>query len=137
MAHHIHSLEHGEGYSITSLEQLGEGPGFRKIRKELDISEFGVNAVVMPPGYESGFHYHERQQELYFVHRGHMEIEFGDGRVFDFPEGAMARVDAGTHRRLRNVGEDDAIYVAVGAEGGYVGRDGRVPEGEVRIRPSG
>jgi len=57
--------------------------------------------------------------------------------VFDFPEGAMARVDAGTHRRLRNVGEDDAIYVAVGAEGGYVGRDGRVPEGEVRIRPSG
>jgi len=66
-----------------------------------------------------------------------MEIEFGDGHVFDFPEGAMARVDAGTHRRLRNVGEDDAIYVAVGAEGGYVGRDGRVPEGEVRVRPSG
>jgi hypothetical protein len=29
-----------------------------------------VNAIVMPPGYASGFHYHDEQDELYFVHQG-------------------------------------------------------------------
>ena len=35
------------------------GPGFRKVRKGLDVTAFGVNAIVMPPGIESGFHYHD------------------------------------------------------------------------------
>ena len=40
-------------------------------------------------------------------------------------------------RKIRNVGDDDAVYVVVGAEGGYVGRDGLLPEGEDgRSRPS-
>ncbi len=43
-------------------------------------------------------------------------------------------MDAPTHRKLRNVGEDDAVYVVVGAKDGYVGRDGRLPEGEERTR---
>ena len=32
-------------------------------------------------------------------------------------------------RSIKNVGEGDAIYVIVGAKGGYVGRDGRTAEG--------
>ena len=41
-------------------------------------------------------------------------------------------MDAPTHRKIRSVGPDDAVYVIVGAKGGYVGRDGRLPEGEER-----
>ena len=33
-------------------------------------------------------------------------------------------------RTIRNHGPDDAVYVVVGAEGGYVGRDGQLPEGD-------
>ncbi|HEY1688131.1 MAG TPA: cupin domain-containing protein [Solirubrobacteraceae bacterium] len=121
----------GDGYSVGHLDDLGEGYGFRKVRKGLGVEAFGVNAIVMPPGYATGFHYHEEQDELYFVHRGTMEIEFGDGSVHQLPEGTFAHVDAHTLRRLRNVGEsDDAIYVCVGGKGGYIGRDGRAPEGE-------
>ena len=120
----------GEGYAVGTLDDLGAGPGFRKVRKGLGVSAFGVNAIVLPAGVETGFHYHDEQEELYFVHRGAIEMEFGDGTVEQLGEGSLARVDAPTVRKLRNVGEVDAVYLCVGGKGGYVGRDGRAPEGE-------
>jgi mannose-6-phosphate isomerase-like protein (cupin superfamily) len=126
-----------DGYATGSLDALGEGPGFRKIRHGLGVTEFGVNAIVMPPGVESGFHMHERQQELYFVHRGAIEMTFGDGTTHRLEAGGLARVDAATPRKVRNAGDEDAVYVVVGAQGGYVGRDGFAPEGEQRVRGGG
>ncbi len=125
----------GAGYAVGSLDDLGEGPGFRKVRKGLGVTAFGVNAIVMPAGIESGFHSHESQEELYFVHRGAIEMEFGDGSVQRLEEGTFARVDAPTLRRVRNVGDGDAVYLCAGGKDGYVGRDGRVPDGEQRISP--
>jgi mannose-6-phosphate isomerase-like protein (cupin superfamily) len=121
----------GEGYSVANLDDLGDGPGFRKVRRDLGVEEFGINAIVMPTGIESEFHYHETQEELYFVHSGELEIEFGDGTVHRLGPGGIARVAAATHRKTRNVSGADAVYVVVGAKGGYVGRDGRAPEGAV------
>jgi quercetin dioxygenase-like cupin family protein len=120
----------GDGYAVGHLDDLGGGPGFRKIRKGLGVTAFGVNAIVLPPGIETGVHYHDLQEELYFVHRGAIEIEFGDGSVERLQEGGCARVDASTERKIRNRGDGDAIYVIVGGKDGYIGRDGQVPEGE-------
>jgi mannose-6-phosphate isomerase-like protein (cupin superfamily) len=121
----------GDGFAVASLEGLGEGYGFRKIRKGLGVSAFGVNAIVIPPGYQTGRHFHEEQEELYFVHRGTVEIEFGDGSRYVLGEGGMARVSASTVRRVRNLSDtEDAVYVVTGGKGGYVGRDGHLPEGE-------
>jgi mannose-6-phosphate isomerase-like protein (cupin superfamily) len=120
----------GEGYAVGDLDALGDGHGFRKVRKGLGVTAFGVNAIVMPPGVESGFHSHDVQEELYFVHRGTIEMEFGDGSVHPLPEGSFARVDAATLRKVRNVGDIDAVYLIAGGKDGYIGRDGRVPEGE-------
>jgi mannose-6-phosphate isomerase-like protein (cupin superfamily) len=127
----------GPGYAIGDLAALGEGPGFRKVRRGLGVTAFGVNAVVMPAGYESGFHAHEHQEELYFLHRGALEMEFGDGSVQRLEPGTFARVDAPTMRKLRNVGDEEAVYVCVGGKDGYVGRDAHAPEGEQRVGPSG
>jgi quercetin dioxygenase-like cupin family protein len=120
----------GEGYAVANLDDLGDGPGFRKVRKGLDVTAFGVNAIVIPPGIETGFHYHDLQEELYFVHRGTIEMEFGDGSVQRLEEGGLARVDAPTVRKVRNVGETDAVYLCAGGKDGYIGRDGRVRPGE-------
>ena len=128
------SVTVGEGYAVGDLDALGEGPGFRKVRKGLGVTAFGVNAIVMPAGIESGFHYHDEQEELYFVHRGTIEIEFGDGVVQRLGEGGLARVDAATLRKVRNPGDVDAIYLIAGGKDGYIGRDGRVPEGEDLMR---
>jgi len=118
----------GDGWAVAHLENLGEGPGFRKIRSALGITAFGMNAIVLPPGIETGRHFHERQQEVYFLHAGRIEIEFGDDEPQVLAPGGIARVDPATVRRIRNVGDVDAVYVVVGGDGGYVGRDGHVPE---------
>jgi mannose-6-phosphate isomerase-like protein (cupin superfamily) len=99
------------------------------------VTAFGVNAVIIPPGYASGRHLHERQEELYFVHRGEVEFTFGHGDRQVLGAGGFARVDPSTVRRLRNTSDtEDAVYVCVGGAGGYVGRDGLVPDGESSAR---
>jgi mannose-6-phosphate isomerase-like protein (cupin superfamily) len=111
--------------AFTSIDELGEGYGFRKVRKALGITAFGVNVVVMPPGMEGFLHYHEQQDELYFVHRGRARFEVGD-QVRDVGPGGLVHVDAATHRRMSNVGESDLVVLALGGKDGYVERDGQL-----------
>jgi quercetin dioxygenase-like cupin family protein len=130
MADEAHDVVEGDGYAVANVDALAEGPGFRKVRRELGVTAFGVNAIELPPGFETGRHFHDEQEEVYFVHRGTVEMTFGDGEVHVLGPGGIARVDAATVRKVKNVGDDDALYVVVGGKDGYVGRDGRLPEGE-------
>ncbi len=114
----------GEGYSVSSLDRLGEGYGFRKVRTPMGVEAFGVNAIVLPPDYPTRNHFHEVQEELYFVHRGTIEFTFGDGTTHRVEEGGLVWVAPSTIRQLRSVGED-AVYLCVGGKDGYVPRDGR------------
>ena len=118
------------------LDDLGEGRGFRKVRKELGVTAFGVNAIVLPPDYETGKHYHDEQEELYFVHQG------ADGdrpRRHQAPArpGGLAWVDARSSAASRtSATREDAIYVCVGGKDGYVGRDGAA-RGEISAPAGG
>jgi quercetin dioxygenase-like cupin family protein len=128
----------GDGYAVANLSDLGEGPGFRKIRKGLGVTAFGVNAIVLPPAYATGSHYHDEQEELYFLHSGHVAIEFGDGSSHELEAGGLAWVAASTVRKLKNLSDtEEAVYVVVGGKDGYVGRDGKLPEGETRFGADG
>jgi mannose-6-phosphate isomerase-like protein (cupin superfamily) len=128
------SVIEGDGYAVGSIDDLGEGYGFRKIRRALGVEHFGVNALVLPPGVETGAHYHDEQQELYVVLSGTLEIHFGDGTSHRLGPGGLARVDPATQRRYTNPGDEDVVFVVVGAKDGYVGRDAHVPEGDQRVR---
>lgn len=122
----------GPGYSVSSLDRLGEGYGFRKVRVPMGVTAFGINGVVLPPDYPSRNHSHEQQEELYFVHKGTIEFSFGDGSAHVVEAGGFVWVAPQTVRQLRSVGEGDAIYVAVGGKDGYVAHDGRpAPGGHV------
>jgi uncharacterized cupin superfamily protein len=130
MSDDVHEVVEGEGYAVANIDALAEGPGFRKIRRALGVTAFGVNAIEVPPGHETGRHYHERQEELYFVHRGRIEFTFHDDTTHVLGPGGVARVDAATVRKMKNVGDEPAVFLIAGGQGGYVGRDGRLPEGE-------
>lgn len=130
MADEVREVVQGDGYAVGSIDAMGEGYGFRKIRRALGVTAFGVNAIVLPPGYETGAHYHDVQEETYFVHRGTIEMEFEDGSRHLLGPGGVARVDPPTVRRIRNAGDEDAVYVIAGGKDGYVGRDGQLPPGE-------
>ena len=77
----ISEVVEGDGWTAGHLAALGEGWGFRKVRVPLGVTSMGVNALVLPPRYQAGFHYHDEQEEIYFVHAGDVELEFGDGSV--------------------------------------------------------
>jgi quercetin dioxygenase-like cupin family protein len=118
----------GEGYATGSIDDLEEGYGFRKVRRGLGVTAFGINALVRRAGYETKWHCHDLQEELYFVHRGLIEMEFGDGSKHVLHAGSFARVDAQTARRIRIVGPGETVYLCMGGKDGYVGHDGRTPE---------
>ena len=114
MADEAHGVREGEGYAVANLDGL-----------------------VLPAGYETGRHYHEEQEELYFVHEGQVQITLGDETVHELGPGGLARVDAATVRRIKNVGGEPAVLLVVGGKDGYVGRDGKLPEGETSRFGSG
>jgi mannose-6-phosphate isomerase-like protein (cupin superfamily) len=110
------------GHSFGSIEDMGDG-AFRKVRRELGVTAFGVNALVLPPGVVGRAHYHEEQDELYFVHRGRARFEVG-GEVRELGPGGVCHVESTTGRRVTSIGDEDLVMLVVGAKDGYVGRDG-------------
>ena len=114
------------GHAFGSLDELGEGYGFRKIRKPLGVTAFGVNAIVMPPGYTGFHHYHDTQDELYFVHAGRARVEIeGEERILG--PGGLLHAESTTPRRVSNASEtEDLVMLVVGGKDGYVERDGHM-----------
>jgi quercetin dioxygenase-like cupin family protein len=117
------------GYQVSSLDELGEGYGFRKVRQPLGVTAFGVNALVFPPHYEGPNHYHDQQDELYFVHRGTATFTF-DGEEHEVAEGGVVHVESTTRRMISNRADGDLVLFIVGGKGGYVERDGHVVSDE-------
>ena len=114
-------------HAFGSIDELGEGYGFRKVRRALGVDAFGVNAIVMPPRYEGVHHYHDEQDELYFVHRGRARFDVAQ-ESFELGAGGVVHVEATTPRRITSVGDEDLVMLVVGGKDGYVGRDGQPAE---------
>ena len=107
-------------YRVTTIGDLGDGL-FRKIRRTLGVTAFGANAMVLPPGTEWFLHYHDEQDELYFVHRGRAGFEV-DGESFELEPGGVCHIESTTPRRFWNAGDEDLVLLVVGGKDGYVGR---------------
>jgi quercetin dioxygenase-like cupin family protein len=119
-------------HAFSSLDELGDGHGFRKIRAALGVEAFGVNAIVFPPHYEGPEHFHDTQDELYFVHQGRIRVD-ADGESRELGPGGLFHASATTRRRLSNAGDEDAVVFIVGGKGGYVERDGHLVNPEIDL----
>ena len=118
------------GYSFTTLEELGDDYGFRKVRRALGVTAFGVNALVMPPGFPGFHHWHDTQDELYFVHRGRARVEIGD-EIHELGEGGLLHVESTTRRTVSNASDsEDLVLLVIGGKDGYVERDGNLVDPE-------
>ena len=120
-------------HAFGTLDEMGSGPGFRKVRQALGVEAFGVNALVMAPGHEGFNHYHDTQDELYFVHSGTARFEV-DGEERTLGPGGLCHVPSTTPRKVSNVGDDDLVMLVIGGKGGYVDRDGQLVDPEDAAR---
>jgi mannose-6-phosphate isomerase-like protein (cupin superfamily) len=112
-------------HAFSSIDELGEGFGFRKVRRALGVTAFGVNAIVYPAGYDGFHHYHDTQDELYFVHSGTARVEV-EGEVRELGPGGLLHVEATTPRKVSNSGDEPLVLLVVGGKDGYVERDGHM-----------
>ncbi|HLX18841.1 MAG TPA: cupin domain-containing protein [Gaiellaceae bacterium] len=112
-------------HAFSSLDELGDGPGFRKVRAALGVTAFGVNGVVYAPGHEGFEHYHDTQDELYFVHSGRVRVEVG-GETRDLGPGGLFHAESTTPRKISNPFDEEAVLFVVGGSGGYIERDGHL-----------
>ena len=127
------AISRGDGYAVANLDDLGEGPGFRKIRKDLGVDRLRRQRD------RAAARLRDRQPlprraggALLPATAATIAIEFGDGTSHELEPGGLAWVDASTVRRIRNLSDsEEAVYVIVGGKDGYVGRDGKLPEGEI------
>jgi quercetin dioxygenase-like cupin family protein len=119
-------------YRVSSLDELGDGHGFRKVRAALGVTAFGVNGLVFPPRYEGPNHFHDTQDELYFVHRGTATFTI-DGDEHEVGEGGLVHVESTTPRAISNRTDDELVLLIVGGKDGYVERDGHLVDPEVDL----
>ena len=112
-------------HAFGSIDELGENYGFRKVRQPLGITAFGANVIVYPPGAQGVNHFHDVQDELYFVHSGTARFEV-DGEQRVLGPGGLCHVESTSARKVSNAGDDDLVLLVVGGKDGYVERDGQV-----------
>jgi uncharacterized cupin superfamily protein len=97
------------------------GGGFRRVRAGLGVTSFGLAVMNLPPHfdfYPEHTHEHDRQEEVYTVLDGRVDLVVGEDEHVLEP-GVWARVGAGESRRIVT-GEEGAQVLAIGATPGEV-----------------
>lgn len=87
----------------------------RFLRNDLGCEHCGVSYIRYGPAWRpTRGHRHKRQEEIYVLVSGRAQAKL-DGEVVDLEPWTAIRVPPETVRALRAVGDEDAVFVAIGA----------------------
>ncbi len=110
--------------AFSSLErERGRGERFQPLRRELGVSSFGMNLIVLHPRERGRVHAHERQEEVYLVLEGELTLVAG-GEEHVLGADRLVRVGAAVRRQLVNAGSERLVLLALGGSGEHERRDG-------------
>ena len=109
----------------VSFAAIDPPPGerFQALRRELGVTGFGMNLIVLQPGQRGRIHAHERQEEVYLVLEGQLTLGV-EGREHLLGPRELARVGPAVRRQLVNAGTEPLVLLALGGSGEHAGRDG-------------
>ena len=96
---------------------------FLPLRRQLGVSSFGINQLVLAPGQRGRIHRHERQEEVYIVLEGRLTV-LVEGVENELAAGELMRVAPRLRRQLVNRGPGRVLLLALGGEGEHRGREG-------------
>lgn len=103
------------------------GERFQTLRRELGVSAFGINLILLAPRERARIHSHDHQEEVYLVLAGELTL-IVERIEHVLGEKRLARVAPGVRRQLVNAGPERLVLLALGGAGEHVGRDGRAWE---------
>jgi uncharacterized cupin superfamily protein len=110
------------GTARTRLD-FEAGERFVPLRRQLGVTSFGINQMLLEPGQRSRIHRHERQEEVYLVLEGTLTL-FVEGEEQTVARGEVVRVAPDVRRQLLNRGPERLALLALGGSGEHDGRDG-------------
>jgi mannose-6-phosphate isomerase-like protein (cupin superfamily) len=111
-----------DGTTRTQLDP-NVGERFLPLRRQLGVTSFGMNQIVLEPGQRGRIHRHARQEEVYLVLDGTLTLVI-EGDPTDLGQGELIRVAPGVRRQLVNLGPGRLVLLALGGAGEHQGRDG-------------
>jgi uncharacterized cupin superfamily protein len=111
-----------EGIARTRLRPDAD-ERFVSLRRELGVTSFGINQIVLEPRQRGRVHRHGLQEEVYLVLDGTLTL-LVEGEVHVLERGELARVAPSVRRQLVNRGPERVVLLALGGANEHVGRDG-------------
>ena len=100
---------------------------FLSLRRELGITTFGINQILLRPGQRGRIHRHLQQEEVYLVLAGTLTLGV-EGEERELKQGEIVRVAPEVRRQLVNRADTDCLLLALGGAVEHVGRDGEAYE---------
>jgi uncharacterized cupin superfamily protein len=110
------------GVAFTRLKDDVEDR-FQSLRRELGVSTFGLNLILLKPGQRGRIHRHQRQEEVYLVLEGTLEL-LVEGDPHTLHAGEVARIGPDVRRQLVNRSDKRLSVLAIGGAHDHEGRDG-------------
>jgi uncharacterized cupin superfamily protein len=102
---------------------LAAAERFVSLRRQLGVTSFGINQLVLEPRQRSRIHRHAQQEEVYLVLDGTLTL-LVEREEHVLARGELVRVAPDLRRQLVNRGPDRVVLLALGGAGEHVGRDG-------------
>lgn len=96
---------------------------FLPLRRQLEVSSFGFNQIVLQPGQRGRIHRHKHQEEVYLVLEGRLTLLL-EGETSELDQGELIRVAPQIRRQLVNRGPGRLVLLALGGAREHRGRDG-------------
>jgi uncharacterized cupin superfamily protein len=96
---------------------------FVPLRRQLGVTTFGMNLIVLQPGQRGRIHRHARQEEVYLVLEGMLTL-LVEREETVLEQGELVRVAPNLRRQLVNRGPERLVLLALGGDGEHAGRDG-------------
>jgi uncharacterized cupin superfamily protein len=106
----------------TAVIDLEGVETFQRLRRELGVESFGINAIRLRPGQRNRVHVHTRQEEVYLVVEGELTL-IVEGDPVKLVAGHLARVGPSVRRQLTNPSAVPVTVLAIGAYGDHEARD--------------
>jgi mannose-6-phosphate isomerase-like protein (cupin superfamily) len=110
------------GVAYTRLDPDSE-ERFLSLRRQLGVTSFGLNQILLRPGQRGRIHRHTTQEEVYIVLTGTLTLGI-EGEERELGQGELARVAPDVRRQIANRGTEDVLLIALGGHNEHVGRDG-------------
>jgi mannose-6-phosphate isomerase-like protein (cupin superfamily) len=116
----VRSMEEGTARARLDLDY---GDRFLPLRRQLGVTSFGMNQIVLQPGQRGRIHRHQRQEEVYLVLEGRLTLVI-ESEPTELAEQELIRVAPGLRRQLINYGPGRVVLLALGGAAEHQGRDG-------------